>query len=167
MITSITQFQEYWKQETEGTSKIMAVLTDASLKQAITKEHRTLGRLAWHVTMSIVEMLGRVGLNFQGINHESPVPKTAAEIKSTYDKVAANSLEQIGKNWNDATLKQTDDMYGQQWSRGMTLRILIDHEIHHRGQMTVLMRQAGLKVPGLMGPSLEECAQYGMKPPEV
>jgi uncharacterized damage-inducible protein DinB len=40
------------------------------------------------------------------------------------------------------------------------------HEIHHRAQMTVLMRQAGLKVPGLYGPAKEEWSQYNMPPME-
>jgi hypothetical protein len=33
--------------------------------------------------------------------------------------------------------------------------------------MTVLMRQAGLKVPGVYGPAREEWAAYGMPPPAV
>jgi uncharacterized damage-inducible protein DinB len=53
-------------------------------------------------------------------------------------------------------------MYGEKWTRGFTLYVLIAHQSHHRGQMTVLMRQAGLKVPGVCGPSKEEWAAYGM-----
>jgi len=41
---------------------------------------------------------------------------------------------------------------------------LITHQAHHRGQMTVLMRQAGLKVPGVYGPAREEWAAMGMPP---
>jgi uncharacterized damage-inducible protein DinB len=52
--------------------------------------------------------------------------------------------------------------YGQTWKKGMILKMLNGHQIHHRGQMTVLMRQAGLKVPGVYGPSKEEWAAYGM-----
>lgn len=50
-------------------------------------------------------------------------------------------------------------MYGMKWEKGFTLQILMHHEIHHRGQMTVLMRQEGLKNPGIMGPSKEEWEQ--------
>jgi len=56
-------------------------------------------------------------------------------------------------------------MYGQQWPRMMTLKILIHHEIHHRGQMTILLRQANQSVPGVVGPSKEEWSQWGMEPP--
>ncbi|HBP64402.1 MAG TPA: hypothetical protein DD730_09030 [Desulfosporosinus sp.] len=58
-------------------------------------------------------------------------------------------------------------MYGETWTNGHTLRALIDHQIHHRGQITVLMRQAGLKVPGIYGPSREDWRQMGMKPPRI
>jgi uncharacterized damage-inducible protein DinB len=35
---------------------------------------------------------------------------------------------------------------------------LVRHLIHHRGQLIVLMREAGLIVPGVYGPSREETA---------
>jgi uncharacterized damage-inducible protein DinB len=76
-------------------------------------------------------------------------------------------LEQVTRHWNDGTLEVEDDMYGEKWKRGLTLAILVNHESHHRGQMTVLMRQAGLKVPGVVGPAKEEWAQYNMPAPEV
>ena len=69
--------------------------------------------------------------------------------------------------WSDATLEVEDEMYGQKWPRGSTLQALIVHQAHHRGQMTVLMRQAGLKVPGVYGPAREEWTAYGMQPPAV
>ena len=50
---------------------------------------------------------------------------------------------------------------------GLTLQVLVVHQAHHRGQMTVLMRQAGLEVPGVYGPSRQEWAAYGMQPPAV
>ena len=49
----------------------------------------------------------------------------------------------------------------------MSLQVLVVHQAHHRGQMTVLMRQAGLTVPGVYGPAREEWTTYGMQPPIV
>jgi uncharacterized damage-inducible protein DinB len=167
MFTSVEGFKQTWKHCSESTSKVLAELTDKSLAQAVSKDDRTLGRMAWHLATAIPEMMGHVGLKIQGVNAEDPLPKTAAEIKKAYDAAAASLLEEISKNWKDDTLNIVDDMYGEKWPRGLTLRILIDHETHHRGQMTVLMRQAGLKVPGIMGPSRDEWSQIGMKPPEI
>ena len=72
-----------------------------------------------------------------------------------------------------ATLKilrvLTDSSLAQQvspegWKRGGVLASLVNHQIHHRGQMTVLMRQAGLAVPGIYGPAREEWAKMGLPP---
>jgi uncharacterized damage-inducible protein DinB len=38
------------------------------------------------------------------------------------------------------------------------LHALVLHQVHNRGQMTVLMRQAGLVLPGVYGPTREEAA---------
>jgi len=55
-------------------------------------------------------------------------------------------------------------MYGQEWMNAFSLWVEVGHQIHHRGQMTGLMRQAGLKIPGLYGPAREEWEAMGMKP---
>jgi uncharacterized damage-inducible protein DinB len=167
MIHSIKEFETFWKQQSSGTRKVFAALTDQSLAQRVTPEDRTIGRVAWHIVGAISEMGGRTGLKLAGPKHDDPVPKTAKEILDGYDKVAGSLLEQVQKDWNDKTLEVVDDMYGEKWPRGLSLRIIIDHETHHRGQLTVLMRQAGLKVPGVFGPSREEWAAYGAPPPEI
>ena len=76
-------------------------------------------------------------------------------------------LDQVGDKWTDAALKVEDERYGEKWERGFTLYVLLVHEVHHRGQVTVLMRQARLMVPGIFGPSKEEWEKWGMKPPRV
>lgn len=167
MFVSIQDFVQAWKHEAEGTQRILDALTDESLSQAVTPQDRTLGRMAWHMTTSIHEMLSRTGLQFDAPEHDAPVPATAKEIADGYRQASEGLLKAIEAQWTDATLKETDDMYGEKWPRGMTLNVLIAHEIHHRGQMTVLMRQAGLAVPGVFGPSREEWSQFGMEAPTV
>ncbi len=167
MFTTIDHFKAAWAKESGNTRKFMEALTDASLHQAVADDHRTLGRMAWHIAQSIPEMGNRTGLNVKGPAEDAPVPDTAVKIKEAYDEAASSLLEEVASKWNDDTLQKTDEMYGETWKRGLTLRILIDHEIHHRGQMTVLMRQAALKVPGIYGPAKEEWDQFGMKEPEI
>lgn len=43
---------------------------------------------------------------------------------------------------------------------------LLWHQTHHRGQKRVLMRQAGLRGPGVYGPAQEERAAIGKAPQE-
>ena len=42
---------------------------------------------------------------------------------------------------------------------------LIKHIAHHRGQITVLMRQAGLKPFGVYGPPKEDWIHLGVENP--
>jgi uncharacterized damage-inducible protein DinB len=165
--SGIEQFSGEWQAESDSTRKILAVLIDDSLQQQITDDHRTLGRIAWHIVQSIVEMGGRTGLNLEGPGEKEPVPASAEDIRQAYDRAAKSLAEQVAANWKDESLEVEDDMYGQKWKRGLTLYILLKHEVHHRAQMTVLMRQAGLKVPGTFGPALEEWEPYGMPIPEI
>ena len=167
MFTKIDEFLQTWQQESGSTEKVLELLTDRSLGQAVAEGHRTLGRIAWHLVTTIPEMMNRTGLDVSSVAAEARPPATAKEIAKAYRKASDDLQKQIKTKWKDATLRETDDMYGFTWARSTTLRILIDHQIHHRGQMTVLMRQAGLKVPGVCGPSLEEWAAFGAPPPEV
>jgi len=167
MLTSIAEFEHLWEYEANATRKLFAELTDASLAQAVVPGHRTLGRMAWHITTSVSEMMTRVGLTIAGPPHDAPVPASAAEIKAAYDAAASSLVSELKAKWTDATLKVEDDMYGEKWSRAQTLHVLMGHQIHHRGQVTVLMRQAGLKVPGVYGPAKEEWGAFGAPPPEV
>jgi uncharacterized damage-inducible protein DinB len=149
----------------EGTGKVLDRIHDENLGQAVAPGHRTLGQIAWHIVVSVPEMMNRTGLSMAAGDWEAPPPAAARKIAAAYRETAGALVAAIRKKWTDATLQETDDMYGVPWPRGFTLQALVQHEIHHRGQMTVLMRQAGLPVPGLFGPAKEEWAQFGMEAP--
>jgi uncharacterized damage-inducible protein DinB len=125
---------------------------------------RTLGFLAWHITCSLAEMGRQAGLTIGGPTEQTPeaVPSRAADIATQYAQTAQKLVPAVKAAWTDEQLLEKIPMYGEQWPRGLTLSILISHQTHHRGQMTVLMRQAGLPVPGMVGPSKEEWATMGM-----
>jgi uncharacterized damage-inducible protein DinB len=162
MLRTIEDFQKDWVYESAATTKILNALTDESLGQKVTPTGRSLGTLAWHLTTTLGEMLGNVGLKIDAPAHGAECPTSAAAIASAYQKAAKSVGDEIARNWNDETLQQEDNMYGDTWKRGVTLFALIAHQAHHRGQMTVLMRQAGLSVPGVYGPSKEEWEAHGM-----
>jgi uncharacterized damage-inducible protein DinB len=162
MFRTVADFEKAWTGERESTLKLMRALTDASLGQKVTAEGRTLGRLAWHIVQTLGEMGGHAGLDVKAANEHTSQPATAAALADAYDAGASAVLKAVTTAWTDADLPGEIDMYGEKWTRGMSLSALIKHEVHHRGQMTVLMRQAGLKVPGVYGPAREEWAAYGM-----
>ena len=167
MFRRVADFQKAWEGEREGTLKILRALNDASLAQSVTNDDRTLGRMAWHLAQSVSEMMPRTGLSIGGPAQDAPVPSSAATIAEVYETASKKVADEIAAKWTDETLEVEDDMYGMKWSRGQTPTALVVHQAHHRGQMTVLMRQAGLTVPGVYGPAREEWAAHGIKAPKV
>jgi uncharacterized damage-inducible protein DinB len=167
MFLTVAQFVDLWKQEAKRTHEVFAALTDESLSQSAEAGGRSLARLAWHLTQTVPEMLHRTGLDVKGPSETEPPPASAAKIVADYDVAAQSALEQVEKSWTDANLNDLDEMYGEKWKRGETLMVLILHQVHHRGQMTILMREAGLRLPSFYGPVREDWAQWGMQPPAI
>ncbi|MEK5068917.1 DinB family protein [Sporosarcina sp. FSL K6-1508] len=167
MFNSIEEFLTNWDHESESTQKILDTLTDESLSQEVSPKDRTLGRIAWHIVTTLDEMVSRTGLDFKATPHDAPVPEKASEIAEAYRSSNNTMVAAIKEQWNEETLNELKEMYGEQWSVATILSILTSHQTHHRGQMTVLMRQAGLSVPGVYGPSREEWALFGEEAPKV
>jgi len=168
MYYKISDFIEDWKYESESTIKVLSNLNDEVLTVKFNNEIRTPGRLAWHIVGAISDLGHRMGLTFEKIDQDSPFPATAKEIVDKYKRASDGLIKEIKEKWNDDTLSIEDKITGQgdMWSRGKTLGALVTHQIHHRAQLTVVMRLTGLKVPGVYGPAKEEWAGYGMEPQE-
>lgn len=167
MFRTLDDFLDIWKDESGLTHKVFTTLTDASLAQAITQDHRTLGRLGWHLAQTIPEMIGKTGLKVAGPGEHEGVPTSAKIIADNYSRASMSLVQQLRARWTDETLAMTDEMYGEKWTRAFTLRALVLHQVHHRGQMTVLLRQAGLRPPDVYGPAKESWAQWNMQPPAI
>jgi uncharacterized damage-inducible protein DinB len=126
----------------------------------------SLGRLAGHLT----DFAGDWGLHtltkdkveFGGDQKFEPyVPKSKAALLERFD----NAL----KETREALLKTNGDTWDRNWKfvYGGTAYIdrpkhqvfreaVLDHMIHHRGQMSVYLRLLDAKVPGAYGPSADE-----------
>ncbi|WP_276356113.1 DinB family protein [Cohnella caldifontis] len=164
MYTSVQSFVNEYRNESHFTHKLLSTLTDASLKQPIAPGFRTLGTLAWHLVPS-GGVLTPTGLQFESPPERAEAPESAADIVQAYSAASASLIEAVQTQWNDEKLQESVNMFGQQWKHGFTLSIFLKHEIHHRAQLTVLMRQAGLPVIGIYGPSKEEWISMGMQAP--
>ena len=170
MFRRVEDFKDIWKAEVAKTAAVFKAIPDPALGQAVTEGHRDLRRMAWHIVESAVEMPVHAGIGIP----EFPLvdgsigapPQTMEAILAAYARISEALLDRIG-SWNNAELGRSFDCYGEKWSGGFLLWVLVTHQVHHRGQMTVLMRQAGLTVPDTYGPAKEGWGAYGMQPPAV
>ncbi|QTL52737.1 MULTISPECIES: DinB family protein [Priestia] len=167
MFQSLDSFLRSWEYEANATRRLLKNLTDGSLKQEITSQNWTLGRIAWHTVASIHIIASNTNLTFEAPSKDWPVPTTAQFIADSYQQASDAFVQALKTQWIDKTLEERVDFLGQKIPNGSLLMFLIQHQTHHRGQMTVLMRQAGLTVPGIYGPSKEEWANFGMEAPKM
>jgi uncharacterized damage-inducible protein DinB len=155
MFHTADEFLKHYGRESQTTAKALGALTDASLNQAKAEGHNTLGCIAWHIATAPAYMAGQVGLDMPELGWSVPDGLTAAKIVDTYKEISEKVKTQM-------TTKTPEDMqkgwrvWDMDWTTATMLSAMISHEIHHRGQMSVLMRQAGLKVPSIYGPNHEE-----------
>ena len=165
MYNKVNEFLEEWDFESKATLRVLKNLTDESLNKKFNDRIRTPGILAWHLTITISEMVSKTGLSFNAIDENAPVPNSAEEICKTYEESSRALSDAISSQWKDQSLKEEIVMYRETWTKEKVLDALVKHQIHHRGQLTVLLREAGLKVPGIYGPSYEEWEQFGTSAP--
>ena len=163
MYHQVDDFLTDWEAESGKTRRILEAVTDEALAVKVTPEGRTVRTLAWHLVTSLSEMMGRVGFRLEGPAEDAPEADSAAAILDGYAALSGSLDRQIREHWTNESLAVTNDMYGEHWPNAKTLQVLIRHEVHHRAQLTVLLRQAGVKVPGIYGPSREEWGAFGME----
>jgi uncharacterized damage-inducible protein DinB len=166
MYRKIADFIADWKAEEEITSNIFSRIPDEYLSSKVAGNIRSLGRLAWHITQTLTEMPHKAVIIEKDFLENELIPETFGEITRIYKKHSEQLVELLNTNWMDADLTEIIEIYVQDWEKRKILSALINHQIHHRAQMTVLMRLQNLDVPGIYGPSKEEWAIYGMDPQE-
>jgi len=167
MYRSINDFIREWRQESELTSRVLHALSDESLQQPVAPGLRTLGRIAWHITCSIKENMTPAQLDFTAPLSTTEVPAVASKLAQFYDQASRSFTEAVEQQWTDATLGEERDFYGQNKTVADILNLHVHHEIHHRGQLLILMRQAGIAVPDVYGPTFEQWKTFNMEPPAV
>lgn len=159
MYKTIEDFFNSWNMEASLTQKVLDQLTDDSLKQEVVSDHWSLGKLGWHLVTIMGFFSQQMGLKFEAPAADSKVPSSAQEIAAGYRQTSQAFAEAIKTQWTDNDIVSKITFLGQEQMVSTVLAMLISHQTHHRGQMTVLMRQAGLRVPGIYGPSKEEWAE--------
>ena len=158
MYVTVAEFIEDWGRESANTLKVMRALTDASLPQRSDPEANTLGQIAWHMIVMVGAYGAATGLEVVAPQRGTEPPVSAARIGDAFDSAARTMAELASKKLSEGQLSSEISLWGRTVSVAAAFQGLIRHLIHHRGQMTVLMREAGLAVPGVYGPSREEMA---------
>jgi uncharacterized damage-inducible protein DinB len=149
-----------------GTRKTVARVPDHLLAWKPHPKSMSMGRLATH----LVELAGFAARVLESESLDflpggAPLPEwtlpSGFEILDMFDKnVAAGkaaieraTVEEWMAPW---TLLGNGQVIFSEPRAAVVRNSVLDHAIHHRGQLTVYLRFNGVAVPGLFGPSADE-----------
>jgi len=157
-------------QEMQNTRKVLERVPDEKWNWKPHEKSGTLGWLASHiatmpewlsVTLTTEELdYAPVG----GPAYEPPKIENRGQLLMVFDKKVAESRAALAAASDAALAKEWTLLAGGQkvfsMPRFACIRsMILNHLIHHRGQLTVYFRLLGVAVPGLYGPSADEADQ--------
>jgi uncharacterized damage-inducible protein DinB len=150
------------EQEARTTRRVLERVPGDQLGWKPHKKARTLGELALHVasTPGAVATIASQP-EVQEPEFKDPTPASVAELIPALDQSVATAKRLLG-GMDDATLNGTWRMKrnGQEvlaMPRAALLRsIMLNHWYHHRGQLSVYLRELGVPIPSIYGPSADE-----------
>jgi len=148
--------------EMKATRRLLERIPEGHLDWKPHGKSKTLGELATHVGE-----MPRWGLRFQGDTFQvgtekAPALKTAAQFLARFDEnvaagrasIAAKTDEQMRGDFT--VLKADGNVFFKLSRRSLLRRLLLNHLIHHRGQLTVYFRQNDVPLPPIYGPTADE-----------
>jgi uncharacterized damage-inducible protein DinB len=148
--------------EAQTTRRVLERVPDNQLAWRPHPKARTLGELALHVATvpgGVAELSVQPKTQVRPFIDSSP--KSASELVPSLDQSIAKAKNLLG-GMDDATLTATWRlMQGERellaLPRLALLRsIMLNHWYHHRGQLSVYLRELDVPIPSIYGPSADE-----------
>jgi uncharacterized damage-inducible protein DinB len=150
------------EQEAQTTRRVLERVPGDRLAWKPHDRSMSLGQLALHVA-SVPGAIAEISQisPFQVPKFEQPAATSAAELIPALDQ-SLSKARAILRTLGDADLAKTwrvmdGDREVMAIPVGAVLRsIMLNHWYHHRGQLSVYLRQVGARVPSIYGPSADE-----------
>ena len=148
--------------EAAGTVKALERVPKDKLDWRPHAKSRTVGELAQHVaSIPALAALGlRTGKREMGTRPPATAPNTdfAGTFNKSVEEFKAAVSEISDEKLQNETFSFTmNDKPVRTWSKAEFLRnVVMNHFIHHRGQLTVYLRLLDIPVPAIYGTSADE-----------
>jgi len=151
-------------QEAKSTRRLLERVPEDKLAWQPHEKSMSLSRLAGHVA-EIAGWTPRVvaqdEIDFEESDYQPFVPETTAEILGALDESVEKfnaaldgvSDEDLMRPW---TLRNGEHVIMTAPKFAALRSFVLSHLVHHRGQLTVYLRQLDVELPGIYGPSADE-----------
>jgi uncharacterized damage-inducible protein DinB len=159
MRNELETFIEIWERETAKTIKLLESLPRQEYDYRPDPEGRSLGELAWHLAEP--EAHGPFAIERGGFSREArPAgierPRSIEELAPAFGRVHGDAAERLSKLVPDDLERSIPFFTGPPITvRAVLWDFMLLHGIHHRGQLSMMARQAGGQPISLYGPTRE------------
>jgi uncharacterized damage-inducible protein DinB len=148
--------------EAQTTRRVLERVPDDKLTWRPHARARTLGELALHIAQvpgNVAQIAAQSQI--QAPQFSDPSPRRASELVPALDQSIAKAKSLLGGMDDAAMMSTWRMMHGDQellaLPRVAFLRsILLNHWYHHRGQLTVYLKELDVPIPSVYGPSADE-----------
>ena len=150
------------EQEAKTTRRVLERIPHAHLSWKPHPKSMSLGELALHVAASpgvIAGWCAQDETTFSG--EKPPTPSSTADILAAHDQGVKTVKETLGKLGDEGlqatwTAKAGGNTLMSMPKTALVRSIVMNHWIHHRGQLSVYLRLLDVAVPSIYGPSADE-----------
>ncbi|HEX9611672.1 MAG TPA: DinB family protein [Gemmatimonadales bacterium] len=152
------------EEEAVTTRRVLERVPDNRLGWRPHQKARTLGELALHVAMvpgGVAQLAASPSPARVPQVGQDPSPANSSELIPALDQSIATAKRVLG-GMDDAALTATWRLTNGErelfaTTRAALLRsVMLNHWYHHRGQLTVYLRELGVPIPSIYGPSADE-----------
>lgn len=158
----LEMFLTTWDREAAGTLKLLRALPATKYDFRPDAGGRSLGELAWHLAEGDAYMSHGIEAGGFSMSAKPPNverPRTVEDLAPGYERAHREAVARIRKLKPEDLDRTIPFFNGQPMPiRDILWGMIIFHNIHHRGQLSLMCRLAGGAAPGLYGPNREETA---------
>jgi uncharacterized damage-inducible protein DinB len=150
--------------EMATTRRLLERLPQEQLGWKPHEKSMTLGRLASHIAEIpgwVSEIVDREGFDVGASGYVPPTVATVAQILEMFDRttrlaaeaVRRQTAERLMATWR---LTKKGQLVVEMPRVGVIRTFLLNHLIHHRGQLSVYLRLRNVPLPSIYGPTADE-----------
>jgi len=162
-MTIIDTLLQELEQEAQTTRRVLERVPEGQLGWKPHPKSMSLGQLALHIATTpggVAEIAARPGMD-EAPTFVQPSAQSAAELLPTLEDSLAKARSILGGMDDSEALETWTLKSGghtiMAMPRAAVLRmIMLNHWYHHRGQLSVYLRQLNVPVPSIYGPSADE-----------
>ena len=159
-ITSMSSFIDYYQKIRERTKKVIAVVPPEQLEWTYREGKYTIGDIIRHIACieryMYAETITGSGSAYCGCN--TSIANGYKDVIRLFDQLHEETLAIFRSLSDDDLNKKCVSPAGNSIPRWKWLRALVEHEVHHRGQLYIYLGMLGVPTPPIFGLTAEQVA---------